>query len=100
MENYDDVLVLLLSDVAQSYTEVRIAEQRLAYAQENVEIQQGSLRLAEDRLRNGATTRLDVTQAQSNLAQTEASLPPVGGRSEAGRQPTLHSPGHAAPESG
>ncbi len=32
---------------------------------QNVEIQRGSLRLAEDRLRNGATTRLDVTQALS-----------------------------------
>lgn len=77
VENYDDVLVLLVSEVAQSYTQVRIAEQRLAYAQKNVEIQQGSLRLADERYRNGATTKLDVTQAQSNLAQTEASMPPL-----------------------
>jgi outer membrane protein TolC len=33
VENYDNVLVLLLSDVAQSYANIRIAEQRLAYAQ-------------------------------------------------------------------
>ncbi len=77
IENYDHVLVLLLSDVAQSYTNVRIAEQRLAYAQQNIKIQQGSLRIAEDRLRNGATTRLDVTQAQSDLANTEASIRPL-----------------------
>jgi NodT family efflux transporter outer membrane factor (OMF) lipoprotein len=75
--NYDDVLVLLLSDVAQSYADVRIAEQRLTYARQNVEIQRGSLRLAEDRLREGATTRLDVTQAVSNLANTEATIPPL-----------------------
>jgi len=75
VENYDDVLVLLVSDVAQSYTEVRIAEQRLAFARENVKIQQGSLRIAEDRLRNGVTTRLDVTQAESDLANTEANIP-------------------------
>ena len=40
-----------------SYTNIRIAEQRLAYARQNVGIQRGSLRLAEDRFRN-ATTRL------------------------------------------
>lgn len=77
IENYDGVLVILLSDVAQSYTNVRIAEQRLAYAQQNIKIQQGSLRIAEDRLRNGVTTRLDVTQAQSDLANTEANLRPL-----------------------
>jgi NodT family efflux transporter outer membrane factor (OMF) lipoprotein len=77
VENYDNVLVILLADVAQSYANVRIAEQRLAYAQENVKIQKGSLRLTEDRFSNGAVTRLDVTQAQSNLAQTEASIPPL-----------------------
>ncbi len=77
VENYDDVLVILLADVAQTYTDVRIAEQRLAYAHQNVEIQRGSLRLAEERFREGATTRLDVTQAISNVAQTEAGIHPL-----------------------
>ncbi len=75
VENYDHVMVLLVSDVAQTYTNVRIAEQRLAYARHNAEIQRGSLRLAEARLRDGVTTRLDVTQARSDLANTEASIP-------------------------
>lgn len=75
VERYDDALVLLVSDVALSYTSVRIAEQRLAFAKQNVAIQRGSLKLAEDRLRHGATTRLDVTQALSNVAQTEATIP-------------------------
>lgn len=77
VENYDQVLVLLLSDVAQSYADVRIAEQRLTYAKQNADIQRGSLRLAEDRLRHGATTRLDVTQATSNLEQTVSIIPPL-----------------------
>jgi len=77
VENYDDVLVLLLSEVAQSYSDVRVAEQRLAYAKQNVDIQRGSLRIAEDRLRNGMVTRLDVTQAVSNLEQTDASIRPL-----------------------
>jgi NodT family efflux transporter outer membrane factor (OMF) lipoprotein len=77
VEQYDNVLVLLLSEVAQNYANVRIAEQRLYYAHKNVEIQRGSLRLAEERFRNGSTTRLDVTQGESNLAQTEATIPPL-----------------------
>lgn len=77
VENYDQVLVLLLSDVARSYADVRIAEQRLAYAKQNLDIQRGSLRLAEDRLRHGAITRLDVTQAISNLEQTDATIYPL-----------------------
>jgi len=63
--------------MAPSYAEVRIAEERLAYAQQNLEIQRGSLRLAEVRFKEGATTRLDVTQGQSSVAQTEASLRPL-----------------------
>lgn len=77
VENYDYVLVLLLSDVADSYANVRIAEQRLAYARQNLDIQRGSLRIAEDRLQNGTVTRLDVTQAISNLEQTDASIRPL-----------------------
>jgi NodT family efflux transporter outer membrane factor (OMF) lipoprotein len=75
VENYDHVLVLLIAEVARSYTDIRIAEQRLAYARRNVEIQRGSLRIAEARLREGVTTRLDVTQATSDLANTEAAIP-------------------------
>ncbi len=86
IEAYDGVLVLLLASVAESYTEVRIAEERMAYALQNIEIQRGSLQLAEVRFREGATTRLDVTQAQSNLAQTEASLRPL----EAGRRQAVN----------
>jgi NodT family efflux transporter outer membrane factor (OMF) lipoprotein len=77
IEGYDHVLVLLLSEVAQSYANVRIAEQRLTYAKQNVDIQRGSLHIAEDRLHAGTVTRLDVTQAISNLEQTEASIRPL-----------------------
>jgi NodT family efflux transporter outer membrane factor (OMF) lipoprotein len=87
VESYDNVLVLLLAEVAQSYANVRIAEQRLTYAKQNVEIQQGSLRIAEDRLHHGVVTRLDVTQAVSNLEQTNASIRPL----EAARRQAVNS---------
>jgi NodT family efflux transporter outer membrane factor (OMF) lipoprotein len=75
IENYDDVLVLLLAEVAQRYADVRTAEQRLEYARQNVQIQRDGLNLAVTKYTNGATTRLDVTQGESALAQIEAAIP-------------------------
>lgn len=77
IESYDDILVLLLAEVAQNYADLRTAEQRLEYARKNAGIQRDSLRLAEVKFSNGATTKLDVTQGQSSLAQTEATIPPL-----------------------
>ena len=77
VENYDDVLVLLLAEVSQQYVDVRTAEQRLEYARKNVTIQRESLDLAGAKFTNGATTQLDVTQGESTLAQTEAAIPPL-----------------------
>jgi NodT family efflux transporter outer membrane factor (OMF) lipoprotein len=75
VENYDDALILLVSEVAQQYIAVRTAEQRLQYARKNVEDQRISLNLAKLKFQNGATTRLDVTQGQSILDQTESLIP-------------------------
>ncbi len=75
VEGYGEVLVMLLSDVASNYIEMRTYQQRLAYARENVEIQRGSLKLAEVRFKQGASNELDVRQARSNLSQTEAVIP-------------------------
>jgi NodT family efflux transporter outer membrane factor (OMF) lipoprotein len=75
VENYDDVLVILLSDVASTYVEIRTLEQRVRFARRNVQYQTGSLELAKIRLQEGAASRLDVTQAQTNVAQTAAAIP-------------------------
>jgi NodT family efflux transporter outer membrane factor (OMF) lipoprotein len=75
VENYDDVLVILLADVASTYVEVRTLEERLRFARDNVKYQSGSLNLAKIRLEEGAASKLDVTQAQTNVSQTEAAIP-------------------------
>lgn len=77
IEGYNDATVLLLAEVADSYVQVRTFQQRLAFARANVETQQGSLRLADEKFRNGTTTELDVQQARSNLAQTQSLIPPL-----------------------
>ncbi len=80
-EGYGDSLVLLLSEVATNYIQLRTFEQRLAYARENVTIQQKSKDLAQARFDAGASTELDLRQAKAALAQTQATIPPL----EAGR---------------
>jgi NodT family efflux transporter outer membrane factor (OMF) lipoprotein len=77
VEAYRDALVTLVAEVATSYVQIRAFQERIDYARRNVTIQKGTLRLAEARLRDGKATALDVKQARSSLAQTEASIPPL-----------------------
>jgi len=77
VEGYHDALVTLVADVATNYVQIRTYQQRIAYARRNVEIQKGSLRLAEARLKAGKGTSLDVKQARSSLGQTESTIPPL-----------------------
>lgn len=87
VESYGDTLVMLLSEVATNYVQMRTYEQRLAYARENVEIQKRSLGLAEARFRTGRGTELDVRQARSSVSQTESQIPPlITGRRQAANQ--------------
>jgi NodT family efflux transporter outer membrane factor (OMF) lipoprotein len=75
VENYDDVLVTLLGQVATAYTQLRITEQRIKYTRENVALQRETLKIVESRFAAGTVTKLDLAQARSTLEQTEASIP-------------------------
>jgi NodT family efflux transporter outer membrane factor (OMF) lipoprotein len=75
VENYDDVLVTLLSDIATNYVQMRTFEQRIRYAEDNVDIQRTTLKIAEAKNQGGAVAGLDVDQAKSILAQTQAQIP-------------------------
>ncbi len=75
VENYDDILVILLGEVARTYVQMRTFEERLRLAEENVRIQKDTLALVQDKFDNGAVSELDVHQARQNLKQTEALMP-------------------------
>ena len=75
VEQYDDVLVTLLGDVVTNYIQYRTIEQRIAFAQDNLRLQQKILELATARFQGGLTSELDVHQAQSDLSSTEALIP-------------------------
>jgi NodT family efflux transporter outer membrane factor (OMF) lipoprotein len=75
VENYDDVLVTLLGDLASNYVTVRTLQERIRLARSNVDLQRRTLEIAQARFRGGAVSELDVDQAQSNLSQTESEIP-------------------------
>jgi NodT family efflux transporter outer membrane factor (OMF) lipoprotein len=75
VEDYDDVLVTLLSDVATNYVLMRTTEERIRYAKENVDVQRKTLGIAQARFKAGTVRELDVDQAETVLYQTEATIP-------------------------
>ena len=74
---YDNALVLLIAQVADTYVAIRSAEAQLRVAQENVALQQRSLQITESRFRGGDVDELDVLQARTQLLSTQATIPQV-----------------------
>ena len=72
IENYDDALVLLLSEVASNYVQIRVFQQRLKFVADNVAIQTELVQQAEDRLKGGVGRKIDQGQMRSNLTDTLA----------------------------
>src|SRR5262249_32639911 len=75
VDDYDNVMVTLISDVAAAYVQYRIFEQQLVYARQNVALQQGSLKIATARFKAGQINELGVFQGTSLLEQFEATIP-------------------------
>jgi NodT family efflux transporter outer membrane factor (OMF) lipoprotein len=59
----------------ENYDQLRTTEQRIKYAKQNVELQRQTLTLVEARFKAGTVSELDLDQARSTLAQTEATIP-------------------------
>ena len=65
--DYDDVLVSLIAEVAATYVRIRVLDERLAVARDNVRVQRNSLEIARVRFEAGGTSELDVQQATALL---------------------------------
>jgi len=73
--SYDDVLLLLVAQVVDTYALIRTAEEQLRIAYDNVKIQRRSYAITEVNFRNGADSELDVQQARTLLLSTQATIP-------------------------
>jgi NodT family efflux transporter outer membrane factor (OMF) lipoprotein len=70
VENYDDALVLLISEVASAYVQIRVFQQELRYVADNIKVQRQLVEFAENRLKGGAGRLIDQAQQRSNLYET------------------------------
>ena len=76
--SYDDVLVSLVAEVAATYVRLRVLDERLTVARDNVRVEHDSLEIARARFEAGGTSELDVQQATALLKDTEATIPALG----------------------
>ena len=75
IEASNDVLVSLLAEVAINYIDARSLQRRLQLARENAASQAQSVELTQTREAAGLAPKLDIHQAQTNLATTNALIP-------------------------
>jgi NodT family efflux transporter outer membrane factor (OMF) lipoprotein len=71
----DQALILLTAQVVKTYSIVRINEEQLRIAHDNVAIQQRSYDIASVLYRNGSDSELDMQQAHTLLLSTQATIP-------------------------
>lgn len=73
--NYEDVLVLLRAQVAETYYALRTTEARLRVARENAEHQRRSYEITERLFTSGESDELDLQQAKTQYLGTLSSIP-------------------------
>jgi NodT family efflux transporter outer membrane factor (OMF) lipoprotein len=69
------VRVAVIGDVASNYMQARLAQARLALANDSITIAADNLRIAQWRVQAGLSSSLDAEQARTVLAQVQATLP-------------------------
>jgi multidrug efflux system outer membrane protein len=75
VEDRRDVLVTLSAEVASNYVALRAYQQRLVIARRNLQAQQQSAEITRKRLAGGLVSRLDVANADAQVASTTAAIP-------------------------
>ena len=73
--DYDNVLVLLLSDVAATYIRLRTIDELIEIVNHNIKIQARGLEITEAQFEGGFVSELDKQQALTLLRDTQARLP-------------------------
>jgi len=85
-DNRRDVLLIVLAEVARNLVDVRASEQRLLIAQNNIQTQQETVDLTRVRFEAGLATEVEVSQARTLLATTQAQVPVL----QAARDQAIH----------
>jgi multidrug efflux system outer membrane protein len=73
--NYNAIMVSLCAELTSHYVQLRTLQQRIVFAEENVERQDKMLELTQNRYQTGLSPELDVRQAELNLYNTRSEIP-------------------------
>lgn len=73
----DELRLALAANTASAYVDLRWAQSEQKILQDNVAIRERALRLTQERLQYGLSTRLDVARAQNQLSELQARLPRI-----------------------
>jgi NodT family efflux transporter outer membrane factor (OMF) lipoprotein len=77
VEDRRDVQVTLVAEVARNYLELRSLQQRIVIARKNLEAQKHSADLTRKKFEGGFVGKLDVANAQAQVATTTSQIPPL-----------------------
>ncbi|MFZ1430414.1 MAG: efflux transporter outer membrane subunit [Geminicoccaceae bacterium] len=73
----DSTVLSLISDVVEAYVQARGYQARLAVAQNTLATRRETAALTRDRAKAGLATELDAVQADAEVVNAEASIPPL-----------------------
>lgn len=73
--NLESVKVSLAGELAQTYVQMRIYQERISVTNQNIKAQSDTLSMLESKYNAGLSDQLDVEQARYNLENTKSSLP-------------------------
>ena len=75
MEDACDVRLSLTANVVAAYADIRVYQQRIRNATQQIAAQEETLRIAQAKYESGATSKLDMSQATATLELIRASTP-------------------------
>lgn len=71
----DELRLALAANTASAYVDLRWAQTEQNILQDNVAIRERALKLTQERMQYGLSTRLDVARAQNQLSELQSRLP-------------------------
>jgi len=75
IEDLHAVTLTLLGDVSKNYIDLRANQAQMQITRHNLEVQEDTINLTQERFRLGLSSYLDVTQAEAQKASTESNIP-------------------------
>ena len=73
--SYNDIMISVIAEVARNYINYRSAQERIAYAERNIVIQERVSKITEIQFNSGNVSELDMQQSRAQLYTTRSVLP-------------------------